>query len=249
MIDKNIQNKIISASSINSSDTVLEIGAGRGAITGILAQKAYKVYALEIDRQLYPILLDKFSSTRNVEVIVSDILRFDITRCLGNPRSKIKIIGNIPYCITTPIMEYIIENRQYISSAYLMVQKEFADRLTASAGSKRYGSLSCFAQYYLMPKVRFIVSRNSFLPRPKVDSCFLEILIRDKPAVTVKDEERFFKVVRLAFGQRRKTLRNSLEGVITKEALDNFFSTFKIDRNIRPECFSLQNFADLIEVS
>jgi 16S rRNA (adenine1518-N6/adenine1519-N6)-dimethyltransferase len=245
LIDKNIQNKIISSCEINQLDTVLEIGSGTGAITGLISKKADKVYALEVDRQLIPRLLEKFSSSVNVEIILADILKFDIASCVRDKGKKIKIIGNIPYYITTPIIEQMIKYKEYISSAYLMVQKEFAERVIASVGSKRYGSLTCFVQYHFTPKVLFVTSRNSFSPRPKVDSCFLQLMMRNTPAVAVKDEERFFKVVHAAFGQRRKTLRNSLKEVVSIKNLDEFFLTFNIDRNIRPEWVSLQNFADL----
>jgi len=251
LIDKNIQKKIIRACNLKVEDIILEIGAGRGDLTVELARGTAKVYALEIDNRLYPILDKQLVSFTNSQVIKADILKFDIEKfLLGNKiKKKIKVIGNIPYNISSPIIQRLIGYSDYIDEIFITVQKEFAKRVAASPGSKNYGSFSCFVQYYLEPKIIFEIKRNSFFPAPKVDSCFLALRKRLKPRVLVKDEDAFFKLIRKAFNQRRKTLRNSLEGFVPQEKLDAFFIQKGIDKNVRPEDLSLEEFADLMKTS
>jgi 16S rRNA (adenine1518-N6/adenine1519-N6)-dimethyltransferase len=247
LIDKNIQKKIISASDLTKKDIVLEIGAGQGDLTAQLAQKAQKVYALEIDRRLYPCLEQLLSVNGNIQILKGDILKFDINKFLQENRieQKIKIIANIPYYISSPIIEHLIGYRQAVSCAFLTVQKEFGRRAGAAPGSKEYGSFSCFVQYYCECRILFEIKKNSFKPAPNVDSCFLCLKFREKPAVLVQDEKMFFKVIRAAFNQRRKTLRNSLDGFLPQEKLAQFFEVSGIDKNVRPESLSLKQFAVL----
>ncbi len=250
LTDKNIQKKIIHACNLRAEDIILEIGAGCGDLTVELARVSGKVYALEIDNRLYPILDKQLIGLTNGEVIKADILKFDIEKFLldNKIKKKIKVIGNIPYNISSPIIQRLIQYRGCIDVIFITVQKEFAKRVTALPGSKDYGSFSCFVQYYLEPKIIFDIKRNSFRPAPKVDSCFLALRKRLKPRVLVKDEEAFFKLIRAAFNQRRKTLRNSLEGFAAQEKLGAFFSQTGIDKNVRPEDLSLEEFADLMRV-
>jgi len=250
LIDKNIQRKICRACDLTDKDVVLEIGAGRGDLTVELALAVKKVYALEIDRRLFPILDKNLSGFANCQVIKADILKFDINKFLREDKlkQKIKVIGNIPYYISSPIIEHLIRYRDSISAIFLTVQKEFGRRVRAVPGSKEYGSFSCFARYYFEPEIIFEIKKNSFRPAPKVDSCFLALKKRKKPAVAVKDEERFFKLIRAAFNQRRKTLRNSLKGFIAPGPLEEFFNTRGIDKNVRPEDLSLEQFACLAEI-
>jgi 16S rRNA (adenine1518-N6/adenine1519-N6)-dimethyltransferase len=247
LIDQNVQAKIICACDLTPDDIVLEIGAGKGDLTGKLAQKAKKVYALEIDERLYPFLQQALGVYENCQLIKADILKFDIDKFLQDNqiRQKIKVIGNLPYYISSPIIEYLISYRQRISTAFITVQKEFGRRVRAPAGSKEYGSFSCFTQYYCQCKILFEIKRNSFKPAPKVDSCFLSLNFRQKPPVSVRDEGAFFKLIRTAFNQRRKTLRNSLEGLAAQEKLGEFLLVSGINKNIRPEDLGLEEFAKL----
>lgn len=241
LVDKNIQRKIIAACEFDSSDTVLEIGAGRGELTRLIAAKARRVWALEIDKDLLPVLEENLEDITNVKVISGDILRFNFRQI----KSKVKAFGNIPYYITTSIIEHLLKYRDLIDVVFLTVQKEFAKRITALPGSKDYGSFSCFAQYYTQPKILFTIHKGSFRPQPKVDSCFLRLEIRRKPAVKVENEKSLFKIIRASFNQRRKTLRNSLKGIIPLPKLQLFFNRYHIDPNIRPEALALQDFANL----
>lgn len=243
LFDKNIQKKIADACEISHTDVVLEIGAGYGTLTAFLAQRAAKVYALEIDKNLSEALKDTFKNSSNIEILNQDILKFDFKIIPG--AKKIKVIGNIPYYITTPIIEHLFQYPQRISGIYLLVQKEFAKRIAALAGRKEYGSFSCFVQYHSNPKIFFTVKKTAFTPRPKVDSCFLKLEVRKEPPVKARDKELLFRIIRSAFNQRRKTLRNSLKNILTAKALDDFFVKYDVDRNIRPEDLSLQDYAHL----
>ncbi len=245
LVDKNIQHKIIAACALKSSDIVLEIGSGRGELTQYIAGKVKSVSALELDRILYQFLKDKFRDYANVKVLNQDILKFNLHKYFSKPRNKIKIIGNIPYYITTPIIEHLFKYKDKIETIFISVQKEFGQRIIAQAGSKAYGAFSCFVQYYAEPKIIFTIKKTSFLPSPKVDSCFLRMDIRSKPAVQLKDEGFFFKIIRGAFNQRRKSLKNSLKGLIPPEKLEIFFRSYNINPNIRPEDLGLQDFASL----
>ncbi|MDD2751961.1 MAG: 16S rRNA (adenine(1518)-N(6)/adenine(1519)-N(6))-dimethyltransferase RsmA [Candidatus Omnitrophica bacterium] len=237
LIDQNIRNKIISACNFSASDIVLEIGPGRGELTQEIAKQVKKVYAVEIDPLLCAQLKDKFPDQKKIEIVNQDILKFSFSS-IRRQNKKIKIVGNIPYYISTPVIEYVIKNKKGICAAYLTVQKEFARRLAASGGNKEFGALSCFVQYYLKPEIVFDIKKGSFFPAPKVDSSFLKLEVRKEPAVKVEDEELFFKIIRAAFNQRRKILRNSLAKILAEENL----GSFKLKR---PEELSLEDFAEL----
>lgn len=248
LVDQNITRKIIEALELRSSDIVLEIGAGQGELTGLIAPKVDKLYALEIDRRLYPLLIERFEIYSSVSIINQDILKCDLVKFFDELKikGKIKVFGNIPYYISSPIIERLIKYRVVIKEAFITVQKEFARRVVAVPGSKEYGSFSCFLQYYTIPKIVFQISRGCFYPSPKVDSCLLHLKFREKPAVYVKDEELLFKIIRAAFNQRRKTLRNSLKGNVGVDALEGFLLKNKLNLNIRPEELSLAEFANLV---
>jgi len=247
LTDKNIQRKIIQACKLGAEDIVLEIGSGRGDLTALIAQKVRQVYAVELDLRLYPLLEASLLGHENCQIIKNDILKFDLDQFLRNNGvgKKIKIIGNIPYYITSPIIEHLIRYRQRIGRAFLTVQKEFAQRIKACPGSKAYGSFSCFVQYYAEPEIIFEISRNSFKPVPKVESCFLSLAFREQAPVRVYNQEGFFKLIRTAFNQRRKTLRNSLQGLVEKASLEAYLLGQGIDKNVRPEEISLEQFAHL----
>jgi len=249
-VDKNVQNNIVNAIGLSADDLVLEIGPGEGAITGLLCEKAAKVYAVELDRRLCELLAVKFAACRNISVINSDILKFDLRSLPAGqaglpPGKKYRVIGNIPYYITSPIVEHLLLYRDRIQDIYLTVQKEFAQRMVGASGSKVFGSFSCFVQYYTEPEILFLIRKNSFFPPPKVDSCFLRLVPRAVPPVKVKNEKTLFQVIRTSFQQRRKTLKNSLEELIPADKLTKFFNDSDLNPKIRPEDLTLQDFANL----
>ncbi len=248
MTDKNIRNKIIAACDLKPSDIILEIGAGRGELTELIAKEVNKIYALEIDPYLCEILREDLKERLNAKIINQDILKFDLKKYLLKPGYKIKAIGNIPYYISSPVIEYLFKFRQVIDTVFITVQKEFARRMVAAPGSKEYGSFSCFVQYYAEPKILFYIKNTCFFPSPKVDSCFLRMAIRDNLGLCAKKEGLLFKVIRAAFNKRRKTLRNSLDGVIPQGKLEAFFHKYRILNNIRPEDLRLQDFVNLINL-
>lgn len=245
LIDGNIKDKIIRECRLSKEDSVLEIGPGLGALTIDLAESAGMVYAVEIDRKAYTILSELAAGRPNIRIYNEDILKFD----LGSIRREgtIKVVGNLPYYITSPIIEYLIGNKGLFSSIVIMVQKEVALRLMAKPGTKDYGSLSCFVQYFTRPEYVYTVSRTSFFPSPDVDSSILRLVVLDKPSVEVRDEKKFFTIVRGAFNQRRKTLINSLarEAVLDmpKDGLSAILKKAGVDPAARPETLSLAQFA------
>lgn len=247
LTDKNIQRKICDTCALEPSDIVLEIGAGRGELTALLAARANRVYALEIDDRLCEILQENLKNTSNVEIINQDILKFDLKRCHLKSGKRLKVIGNIPYYISSPIIECLLNSRERIHTVFITVQKEFAERIAAKPGSKDYGSFSCFVQYYAQPLIILNIKKGCFTPRPKVDSALISLKIRPIPWVNPKDEKLFFRIIRSAFNKRRKTLRNSLEGIISAEKLEKFFLKYSLDKNTRPERLSLQDFANLTD--
>ena len=247
LVDKNMQRKIISACGLQVSESVLEIGAGRGEMTGLLAAGSKEVYALEIDHRLYALLGQKYKNASGLTILHQDILQFDIARfCRAKAITKLKVIGNIPYYITTPIIEHLLEHRSCIDTIFLTVQKEFGRRIASGPGTKDYGSFSCFVHYYAQPEILCVIPRTCFKPQPKVDSCFLKLTLRPQPRVQVKDEQYLFSVIRTAFNQRRKTLKNSLCDVIPASIMDEFFNRYGINRSIRAEMLSLEDFAHLV---
>ena len=248
LIDGNIQKKIIAASELGPSDNVLEIGAGCGELTRLIAASVTGVYALEIDPYLCQVLKCGLKGHPNVKIINKDILKFNLRRYFAKLKNKIKVIGNIPYYITTPIIEHLLEYRDRINTIFITIQKEPAIRMTATPGSKDYGSFSCFLQYYTEPKILFLIKKTCFRPVPKVDSCFMRLQMRKEPAVKVNNEKLFFKIIRAAFNKRRKVLRNSLKSVIPQQKLGAFFNKYSINSNIRPEDLALEDFANLTNI-
>jgi 16S rRNA (adenine1518-N6/adenine1519-N6)-dimethyltransferase len=245
LADANIRRKIVSHCQLQKTETVLEIGAGRGEITGLIAAQVKQVYAVEVDAYLCAMLKDSLHDFKNIKIINQDILKLDLKSYFGSLRKKIKVIGNIPYYIASPIIAHLLKYRDILSKIFLTVQKEFAVRISAKAGSKDYGSFSCFVQYYSAPAVLFSIKNTSFNPAPKVDSSFLCLEMRREPAVDVGSEGLLFKIIRAAFNKRRKTLRNSLKDIVPSENLAKFFSDYHIDARIRPEELTLEDFANL----
>jgi 16S rRNA (adenine1518-N6/adenine1519-N6)-dimethyltransferase len=252
LIDKNIRRKIIEALELKPSDIVLEIGSGKGELTGLIAQSITKLYALEIDTALCDELNKNLKGYSNIEILNKDILKFDLKKYFSKPqycKSRIKVFGNIPYYISSPIIEHLFKFKDIIDIIFITVQREFARRLTAIPGSKDYGSFSCFVQYYTQTKIILNIKKTCFLPSPKVDSCLVRLRIRTSPCVRIRDERLFFKIIRAAFNKRRKTLKNSLAGVIPLQKLEEFFKKYSIGRQTRPERLSLEDFAHLSDVA
>lgn len=248
LIDANVKNKIIKEARIDKDDTVLEIGPGFGALTIDLASTGARVFAVEKDKKSYSILKDMAKDKfPGLKLFNEDILKFDIKKI--NPSRPIKVIGNLPYYVTTPIIEYIIDNKSFIRSALIVVQKEVAARLMACAGSGDYGSISCFIQYHMKPSYIHTIKRGSFYPEPEVDSSLVRLDVLDKPSVKVSDEKLLFNIIRGAFNQRRKTILNSLSRKevlgIPKEELLRILEKTGIDPLSRPEGLSLSAFEKL----
>lgn len=253
LTELNILKKIVAAAQITKETNVIEIGPGIGALTEQLGKKAHQVLAYEIDERLLPILTDSLSEYQNITIIHEDILTADIERDVEQTFTEkwpLKVVANLPYYITTPIMMKLIESRLPIDEMVVMMQKEVAERISAQPGSKAYGSLSIAAQFYMEASIAFIVPKTAFVPQPNVDSAILKLTKREQPIVTVKDEERFFRLVKGAFQQRRKTLWNNLLATYGKqeeivEKLKIALASVEIDPKRRAETLSIEEFAAL----
>ena len=253
LTDTNILQKIVDTAEIDKNVNVIEIGPGIGALTEFLAENAAEVMAFEIDDRLVPILEDTLRDHDNVNVINEDVLKADLqTRVkeFKNPNLPIKVVANLPYYITTPILMHLIESKIPFAEFVVMMQKEVADRISAEPNTKAYGSLSIAVQYYMTAKVAFVVPRTVFVPAPNVDSAILKMTRREQPLVEVKDEDFFFRVSKISFVHRRKTLWNNLtshfgksEEVKTK--LEQALGNANIKPSIRGEALSIPDFARL----
>lgn len=254
LIDSHVLKKIIRESGITKEDLVLEIGPGIGTMTQYLAEYAKEVVAVEIDKNLIPILQDTLSEYDNVTVINEDILKLDI-ECLVEERSKgkpLKVVANLPYYITTPIVMNLLESRIPVESITIMVQKEVAERMQEKPGSKEYGALSLAVQYYASPQIVAIVPPNCFMPRPKVASSVIKLTLYKNPQVQVKDEQFMFSLIRASFNQRRKTLVNGIGNSgnlnISKEDVAKALEKMGLPVTIRGEMLSLEQFAQLSNI-
>ncbi len=248
LIDVNVKDKIIGEARVNKDDTVLEIGPGFGALTIDLASTGANIFAVEKDKKAYSILKEIVKDNfPNLKLFNEDILEFDMERIARAKR--LKVIGSLPYYVTTPIIEYLINNKEAIKSILIVIQREVANRFLASAGSKDYGSVSCFIQYHTSPLYLHTIKRTSFYPEPEVDSSLVRFDVLDKPSVKVADEELFFKITRGAFNQRRKTIINSLSRTevlrLPKEELAGILKKTGINSSSRPEDLSLEDFAKI----
>lgn len=251
MIDTHVLDKIIRAADITKEDMILEIGPGIGTMTQYLAEAAGQVTAVEIDRNLIPILLETLKDYDNVEIINEDILKVDIRRLAEekNGGRAIKVVANLPYYITTPIIMGLFESYVPVESITVMVQKEVAQRMQAGPGSKDYGALSLAVQYYAEPYIVANVPPNCFMPRPKVGSAVIRLTRHDRPPVEAQDEKLMFAVIRAAFNQRRKTLLNALRNSgdleLTREAAQEAIEQLGKGMNVRGEALTLEEFAKL----
>lgn len=251
LIDTNVLDKIISAAEITKEDCVLEIGPGIGTMTQYLAEAAREVVAVEIDKTLIPILEDTLSDYDNVTVINEDILKIDINAIVQekNGGRPIKVVANLPYYITTPIIMGLFEKQVPLKSITIMVQKEVADRMQVGPGTKDYGALSLAVQYYAKPHIVANVPPNCFIPRPNVGSAVICLTRYEEPPVKVEDEQKMFALIRASFNQRRKTLVNGLGNAcglsVSKEQVLAALDKMDLPSTIRGEALTLEQFARL----
>ena len=254
LIDTHVLDRIIESAGITKEDCVLEIGPGIGTMTQYLAEAAREVVAVEIDKKLIPILQDTLSAYDNVTVINEDILKVDIARLVQerNDGKPIKVVANLPYYITTPIIMGLFESHVPLKSITIMVQKEVADRMQVGPGSKEYGALSLAVQYYAQPEIVANVPPNCFMPRPNVASAVIRLTRYEKPPVEVQDEQRMFAIIRASFNQRRKTLANSLSNEpklhLTREDVTAALEKMGVNPLIRGEALTLEQFAALSNI-
>jgi 16S rRNA (adenine1518-N6/adenine1519-N6)-dimethyltransferase len=254
LIDDHVITKIINAAEITKDDLVLEIGPGIGTMTQYLAESARKVIAVEIDKNLIPILGETLAEYDNVTVINEDILKLDINRLVAeeNAGKPIKVVANLPYYITTPIIMGLFESHVPLQSITVMVQKEVADRMQVGPGSKDYGALSLAVQYYAKPYIAANVPPNCFIPRPGAGSAVIRLTRYEEPPVTVKDESLMFKLIRASFNQRRKTLQNGIanspELPYSKAQVEKALEKMGLAANVRGESLTLAEFAKLSDI-
>lgn len=248
LIDSHVLDKIIEAADITEEDYVVEIGPGIGTMTQYLAAAAGGVTAIEIDRALIPILKDTLSEYRNIEILNEDVLKVDLKELADkkNNGRPIKIVANLPYYITTPIIMGLFEKHVPVSSITVMVQKEVAERMQAGPGTKDYGALSLAVQYYALPYIAANVPPNCFIPRPGVGSAVIHLNVYEQPPVRAEDEGLLFSIIRASFNQRRKTLQNGLSHVpelgISKELTVRILEEMELPVSVRGEALTLKQF-------
>ena len=254
LIDSHVLEKIMDAAEIGKDDCVEEIGPGIGTMTQYLAERAGEVVAVEIDKNLIPILTETLADYKNVSIINEDILKVDLNRIVEekNGGRPVKIVANLPYYITTPIIMGLFENHVPVKSITVMVQKEVADRMQVGPGTKDYGALSLAVQYYAKPEIVAIVPPNCFIPRPNVASAVIRLTCHEKKPVEVKDEKGMFALIRASFNQRRKTLANSLSNAqnlsLTREQVTEALESMQLSPTIRGEALTLEQFAALADI-
>lgn len=254
LIDTHVLDKIISAAEITKDDLVVEIGPGIGTMTQYLACAAREVVAIEIDKMLIPILQDTLSEYDNVTVINEDVLKVDLNKLAEerNGGRPVKVVANLPYYITTPIIMGLFENHVPLHSITIMVQKEVADRMRMGPGTKDYGALSLAVQYYAEPYLVANVPPNCFMPRPNVGSAVIRLTVHENPPVTVRDESLMFRLIRASFNQRRKTLANGLKNSpelhYSKEQIEEAIEKLGTSPSVRGEALTLEQFALLADI-
>ena len=248
LTDHNILTKITQTAELSKEVNVIEIGPGIGSLTQYLLEEAAEVMAFEIDKSLIPILEETMAPYDNFTLVSADILKVDLLseiQKFKNPNLPIKVVANLPYYITTPILMHLIESKIPFSEFVVMMQKEVADRIAASPKTKAYGSLSIAVQYYMEASVAFIVPRTVFIPAPNVDSAILKMVRREAPLVEVEDEEWFFKTMHSSFVHRRKTLMNNMQAAFGKESkpeIEKLLAQAEISPTIRGEALSIEEF-------
>ncbi|OGC79635.1 MAG: ribosomal RNA small subunit methyltransferase A [candidate division Zixibacteria bacterium RBG_16_40_9] len=248
LVNLHAAQRIVDSLNLSPEDAVLEIGAGKGVLTQFLTEQAKKVYAVELDKSLCEVLKEKFHDQKNLEVIQGDILQLDLKKVLPSS-PKIKIIGNLPYQIASPILDWLIEYKELISRAVLMVQKEVAIRMSASPGSKDFSPLSIFVQVYTKPKILFSLKPGSFNPAPKVESTVIVLDFLSQSRVRPEDENLFFQIVKASFSTRRKTILNCLSSKLkfSKSMVENILREIKIDPQSRAETLEISQYLKLTQ--
>lgn len=252
LINDEVIEKIVDSASVNKEDLVIEIGPGLGTLTAKLLERAKKVIAIELDNRMISILNDRFSLFENFELINEDVLKVNLNEVIHKENVKsVKVVANLPYYITTPIIMKLLEDKLNIESITVMIQKEVAKRLTAQPGDKLSGAITYAVNYYCEPEEVIIVPNSSFIPEPEVESEVINLKIRKEPPVKVKNEELFFKLIKASFMQRRKTLLNGItnSGLMNKEEVKELLSCVGLDERVRGESLSMQDFANLANLT
>lgn len=251
LIDQNVVDGILEKAEVNKDDLIIEIGPGLGNLTSPLLENAGKVICIELDPKMVSILTDRFSLYENFELINEDVLKVDLNKLIedNNQFKTAKVVANLPYYITTPIIMKLLEDKLNLESITVMVQKEVADRLTDRPGGKEVGAITYSINYYTNPETIIDVPRDSFIPAPNVDSAVIKLDVLKEPKVKVSDEELFFKIIKFSFLQKRKTLMNSLSnsGLIPKDYLEEVLNELGIDLRVRAEQLTLEDFANITD--
>ncbi|NOT33287.1 MAG: ribosomal RNA small subunit methyltransferase A, partial [Candidatus Eisenbacteria bacterium] len=252
LVRPELAERIVEHCHLNSEDVVVEIGPGAGALTGLLATRCAQLIAVEKDDGLSELLREEYDGIEQVTIVNADFLEFDLTALAAERGvSKLVVVGNIPYNITTPILEHLFEQRRVVRSAVMLVQKEYAERLAAAAGTPEYGSLTLFARYHALLEPLMTIRPSAFWPRPDVDSMLVRFFMREEPPVQVPDEALMFRIIRGAFQQRRKTLLNTLQETLElgKEPLERLSRHAGVDPRRRGETLTLEEFAKLARLA
>lgn len=253
LIDESVVENILTTSNINKEDLVIEIGPGLGTLTSKLVERAGKVICIELDSKMIEILDERFKLYNNLKIINDDVLKIDLNQLINkeiNDFKSTKIVANLPYYITTPILMKLLEEKIDVKDITVMIQKEVAERLACKPGEKETGSITYTVWYYSNPKIITDVSKESFIPKPEVTSSVIKFEILDKPRINVKDEKKYFKLIKTAFLQKRKTLVNALiNGKIfdSKEEIENILDKIGLDKKIRGEKLTLEDYKKILE--
>lgn len=251
LIDQNVVDGIIEKAEVNKDDLIIEIGPGLGNLTSPLLENAGKVICIELDPKMVSILTDRFSLYKNFELINDDVLKVDLNKIISdnNKFKSAKVVANLPYYITTPIIMKLLEDKLNLESITVMVQKEVAERLADRPGGKEVGAITYSINYYTNPEIIIDVPRDSFIPAPNVDSAVIKLDVLKNPKVNVLDEELFFKIIKFSFLQKRKTLINSLSnsGLIPKDLLEEVLNNLGMDLRVRAEQLTLEDFARIAD--
>lgn len=248
LINEEIIKEIVQKADIQENDVIIEIGPGLGSLTKELLEKAQKVIAIELDSNMVKILKERFSLYNNFELIEADVLKVNLKELIKNYES-VKVVANLPYYITTPIVMKLLEDKLKLKSITVMVQKEVGERFSSKPNSKEYGAITVSINYYAEPKIITYVPKENFDPIPEVDSCVIKLDIRDVPKVKINDEKIFFNLIKAAFSQRRKTISNSLTCIgKSKEEIKDTLEKLNINSNLRAENLSIEDFAEISNI-
>lgn len=244
LINQQIIDDIVKVANVNEDDLIIEIGPGLGSLTSKLADNAKKVVAIELDQNMIEILKERFSLYKNVEIIHGDIMKVDLKEIIGEEK-KVKIVANLPYYITTPIVMKLLEENLKMESITVMVQKEVGERFCAIPGGKEYGAITVSINYYSDPKIVLDVPKDNFNPVPEVDSCVVQLKLKENH-IELKDKKLFFRLIKIAFSQRRKNIGNSLTGIgMTKQEVKEMLEALSLDINLRAENLSINQYAQI----